>query len=295
MSEQRFTLALPADYPLAGVLAFHGRDTTGLAERVAATTLEKGFVWRGRPAYLQAIFRSGQVDLLFDGEADEDAPPIKARVRHMLGLTQDVAAFETAFGAHPQVGALILRRSGLRIPQSATPFEALSWAITGQQISVAAALSLRRKLILACAQWHVSGLACYPDASAVAALGPEALRACGFSVAKAQALSALAEGVAASRIVLPEPETEGAADALGDGLAGLRGIGPWTRNYTLLRGYAALDASLHGDVAVRRAIGRLSGSASPLTEKAAQDWLLAFSPWRALLAVHLWASVSTGA
>jgi len=30
----------------------------------------------------------------------------------------------------------------LRVPVAATPFEALTWAITGQQISVAAAVSI---------------------------------------------------------------------------------------------------------------------------------------------------------
>ena len=33
------------------------------------------------------------------------------------------------------------------MPGSPTPFEALTWAITGQQITVAVAVSLRRKLI----------------------------------------------------------------------------------------------------------------------------------------------------
>lgn len=297
MSESCFTLELPADYPLASVLAFHARDVAGIAERVSARRLEKGFVWLGEPAVLEIDFLPDRAEVLFAGEAEGagDARGIKARVAHMLGLTQNVAAFEAAFGAHPQVGALISRHPGLRIPQSATPFEALSWAITGQQISVAAALSLRRKLILACGLRKGSGLACYPDPVAVAALGVEALRGCGFSAAKAQTLDALAGGIVSARFVLPEPETAGAADALGEALGALRGVGPWTRNYTLLRAYAAVDASLHGDVAVRRAIARIDSAIAPLTEKTAQIWLAQFAPWRALLAVHLWASVSTTA
>ena len=36
----------------------------------------------------------------------------------------------------------------------------------------------------------------------------------------------------------------------------LKGIGPWTVDYALLRGFARLDGSLHGDAAVRRQLQR---------------------------------------
>jgi DNA-3-methyladenine glycosylase II len=60
----------------------------------------------------------------------------------------------------------------------------------------------------------------------------------------------------------------------------------------LLRGYGWLDGSLHGDAAVRRVIKTLM-AVEQVSEKEAQQWLQAFSPWRALLAAHLWAWQST--
>ena len=85
-------------------------------------------------------------------------------VRRMLGLTQRIEDYEQAYRAHPQLAPLIARQLGLRVPLSATPFEALIWAITGQQISVSAAISMRRKLIVATDLKHSGGLSCYPDA-----------------------------------------------------------------------------------------------------------------------------------
>lgn len=73
----------------------------------------------------------------------------------------------------------------------------------------------------------------------------------------------------------------------------LLGIGPWTLNYTLLRGFGWLDGSLHGDVAVRRGLQLLLESDEKITEAEAQTWLVEFSPWRALVAAHLWAAKST--
>src|SRR3546814_18227053 len=77
---------------------------------------------------------------------------------------------------------------------------------------------------------------------------------------------------------LQAPSIEG----LRERLLAIRGIGPWTVNYTLLRGYGWLDGSLHGDVAVRHGIEALLSTPDKLNDKQAQAWLEEFSPWRAL-------------
>ena len=49
------------------------------------------------------------------------------------------------------------------------------------------------------------------------------------------------------------------APYLRNALLAIKGIGPWTVNYTLLRGYGYADCSLEGDVAIRSALGRVLG------------------------------------
>jgi DNA-3-methyladenine glycosylase II len=56
-----------------------------------------------------------------------------------------------------------------------------------------------------------------------------------------------------------------------------------------MRGYGWLDGSLHGDAAVRRSLQKLLVMTDKPTERQTQDWLADFSPWRALVAAHLWA------
>lgn len=293
-------LALPADFRHADLLDFHRRDTQALAERVAGDTLHKGLFWEGQPACLTVRLGACQatVELAVDGPAAAGAQAeaiLARRVRYLLGLTQPVAAFEAGYRDHPELGPLIARRPGLRVPQAASPFEALSWAVTGQQISVHAALALRRKLVQAAGRPHSGGLWCYPEAPQVAALEEDALRRAGFSQAKARTLLALSHSVMAGDLPLDAWREEVPLDTLGRRLLAMRGIGPWTLNYTLLRGFAWLDGSLHGDVAVRRQLQRLLGVEAAVGEAAAQAWLAQFSPWRALVAAHLWASARDGA
>ncbi len=283
--------SLPEDFRADAVLEFHGRDRSGLAERVAQRSLHKGLVWDGQPACLSIDFDAGRavVELALDGLTQADPQVLPRLVRHMLGLTQPVAAFENAHRAHPQIGPLITRQSGLRVPLSASPFEALSWAITGQQISLGAAIAIRRRLIEAAGARHSSGLACYPDAAAVATLGEAALRQVGFSQAKAQTLTVLSRAVAAGHLPLQAWTTTASPEQIREQLLRIAGIGPWTVDYTLLRGYGWLDGSLHGDVAVRRKLQRLLGHTTRPAADFTRDWLAEFSPWRALLAAHLWA------
>lgn len=284
-------LSLPAGYRQADLLAFHRRDLQAVAERVTEDGLDKGILWHGQPALLAIRFRPGcvQAALDVDGEQPGNSAALQVLVEHMLGLTQPVEQFEQRYREHPQLGVLIATTPGLRVPQSSTPFEALSWAISGQQISLAVAISLRRKLIQLAGRPHSSGLLCYPDAPAVAALDEAQLRQAGFSQAKAQAMLLLSREIVAGNLPLEQWQVDAPAELIGERLLALRGIGPWTVDYALLRGFARLDGSLHGDVAVRRQLQRLLGAPERLEQRYVRDWLAPFAPWRALVAAHLWA------
>lgn len=288
----RSTVELPERFRQNDILAFHQRDSQRIAERIDAATLRKGLMWLGHPACLTIHFsdRFATVELAIDGALAADDESMLARmVRRMLGLTQQVEEFERTYGQHPQLGPLISKNNGLRVPLTATPFEALTWAITGQQISVSAAVSVRRKLIQIAGAQHSSGLWCYPDAGRIAAMTQIDLRQAGLSMSKARTIIVLSECIEQKRLPLDEWADAPPVEEICTQLRQIRGIGPWTINYTLLRGFGWLDGSLHGDVAVRRNMQLLLGRSEKITENEARSWLDEFSPWRALLAAHLWA------
>lgn len=283
-------LSLPASFRPADILAFQARDPQQLAERVEAGGFAKGLIWHGAPACLQLAFQAGHVDV----ELEVDGSPASAGAvaglaRHVLGLDQPVDAFEAAHRHHLQLGPLLSRHAGLRVPQAATPFEALSWAVTGQQISTAAAISIRRRLIACIGVRHSGGLACYPDAAQFAAQDEAQLRSAGLSQSKADTLLRLARLVADGKLPLEAWLSTTPAEEIRERLLAIRGIGPWTVDYALLRGFAHLDGSLHGDAAVRRGLQKLLGRAEKVGEAEAHAWLADFAPWRALAAAHLWA------
>ena len=116
----------------------------------------------------------------------------------------------------------------------------------------------------------------------------DVLRQAGFSRTKAQTLKALSQHVDRGLLPLDAWADAPPPEEIRARLLAFRGVGPWTVSYVLLRGFGWLDGSLHGDVAVRRKLQALLACPEAVTEVAARRWLMEFSPWRALVAAHLW-------
>ncbi len=287
------TLALPEDYRRADVLAFHGRDTLGLSEQVSASAIRKGIVLDGAALVLDIAFtdKAASCRVLADAPLDGALQTrLSTVLASTLGLRIDPAPFLAMAAGDPLLGPLALRQGSLRIVQSATIFEALTWAIIGQQINLPFAISLRRTFIEQAGRRHSSGLWCYPEAVDVARLDAEALTSRKFSRAKAETLLRVAALVADGALVL-DPDA-----AIADSCAALlavKGIGPWTVNYTLLRGYGYADCSLHGDVAIRAALQRLLGEESKPDMARTEAILARYAPQRTMAAAHLWASLAS--
>ena len=288
MSRREHTIPLPADYRQADAFTFHGRDADALAEQVDADAgrIRKGVLLDGVPTVLDITLRADRAACVID--SDGAAADRHDALMNMLGLRIDPAPFEHAVRDDVLFGPIVARQPGLRVIQSATVFEALTWAIIGQQINLPFAIALRRTFVKLAGRAHSSGLWCYPEAADVARLDIEQLTSRKFSGAKAETLLRFARLVADGGLSLAR--TADAAD-VSERLLAVKGIGPWTVNYALLRGWGYADCSLHGDVAVRNAIGRLRGTERP-DLRAAEAFLQAYRPHRTMAAAYLWASLN---
>ena len=293
MSVHRHTIALPAGYRHADAFTFHGRDADALAEQVDANArrIRKGVLLGGVPVMLAITLHADRAVCTVAGVGAAPGDAVHDALVNMLGLRIDPAPFEDAVRDDPLLGLVVARQPGLRVIQSATVFEALTWAIIGQQINLPFAIALRRTFIMQAGRAHSSGLWCYPEAADVARLDLEQLTSRKFSGAKAETLLRFARLVAEGALSLDRADD---AAAVGERLLAVKGIGPWTVNYGLLRGWGYADCSLHGDVAVRNAIGRLRGTERPGLREA-ETFLEAYRPHRTMAAAYLWASLSQDA
>lgn len=292
------TLALPSDYRIADLLAFHGRDTEAAAEQVGPQRIRKGMLADGVAVVLDvSLVRPGAAVCTFDADAALSAAArqrVAAALDNLLGLRIDPAPFAAMAGRDALLAPLVAARPGLRIMQSGSVFEALSWAIIGQQINLPFAIALRRSFIQQAGRRHSSGLWCYPEAADAARLDSDTLTTRKFSRAKAETLVRLARLIDTGALDLALPAS-GDIGAVSAALLAVKGIGPWTVNYALLRGYGYADCSLHGDVAIRAALQKLLGEPAKPEIARTEAFLARYRPQRTMLAAHLWASLQAPA
>ena len=285
------SIPLPPGYRSGDILAFHSRDQEALAERVEPGRIRKGVQVDGVPVLLDVTLRPGEARCTVDADGVL-APGARAQVDdallNILALRIDPAPFLAAVRDDALLGPVAQRQGALRIVQSASVFEALTWAIIGQQINLTFAIALRRTFIAQAGRAHTSGLWCYPEAADVARLSAEDLTTRKFSRSKADTLLRLARLVDSGELDLARGADIGQASAA---LLAVKGIGPWTVNYALLRGYGFADCSLHGDVAIRAALQHLLGEDAKPDMARTEALLARYAPHRTMAAAHLWASL----
>lgn len=289
-----FELRLPARYRARDVLAYHGRDPASPSENVRDGRLLKAVTLPGGPAVLAIELLRGSAVCRLRGHRRERPGPAETATAHamalrLLGLTADVPGFEKLAREDPTLAPLVAARPGLHLPLTATVFDALCWAILGQQINLAFAGSLRRE-ILELAGEPVGGLIAHPTPERVASLDIAALRRRRFSRSKAEYLVDTAAAVAGGTLD-PEASPDQSAPAVERALTRLRGIGTWTARYVMMRGAGFQDAAPVGDVALAAALARRT-RASRRPAMAEVDVLMRpFSPYRSLATFHLWTSL----
>lgn len=279
----RFTLPLPQGLRVADVLRFHGRDSDSVSEQVDGQRLRKAFLCWGRASVLSLNLAERSVEVGLEGASGPTAmAQAHAAALRLLGWHGEPAAFEAA---HP---ALARGREGLRVLLTLDPFEALVWAIIGQQVNLAFAYALRRDLIRRVGLPASGGLIAHPDAAQIAALTLPELQALRFSRPKAEYLLHAAAEVASGRLDLAaHPTATGAARTL----LALRGCGPWTAQYVLMRGLGFRDCVPVGDAGLTLALQRRFQLEVRPDATDTLRLMAPFAPHRSLATFHLWASL----
>jgi DNA-3-methyladenine glycosylase II len=158
-------------------------------------------------------------------------------------------------------------------------FHGLAWIVMGQQLSVASADAIWKRLVERLGPLTPSTVEAAEDAT---------LKSCGLSAPKLRTLRAIAAAIASGSLPFDELG-EMPADAAHAALTAVKGIGPWTADIYLMFSLGHPDAFAAGDLALQEAARlayRLAArpSASELVALA-EKW----RPWRAVAATVLWA------
>lgn len=282
---QRFTLRLPPSYPLGYLRRALGRDHNSATERLEGDVYTTA-IRVGEEAHLLTMTLAPDRISVSLGRETRRLADVHAMVVGLLGLDQDTAAF----GRHAQalgLQRLIAGRPELRISQTHTIYSGLLWTIVGQQINFTFASLLLRRLIEKTGLPLDHHLHAPPTPQAVAALNPEELLSLQYSRQKADYVTSISRLIAEGALDL-ESLPRMSATRAEQTLLAVRGLGPWSVNYLMMRALGFADCLPLGDTGVT------SGLVSLFQLKQRPDaaktirLLAPFSPFRSLATAHLW-------
>jgi AraC family transcriptional regulator of adaptative response / DNA-3-methyladenine glycosylase II len=131
------------------------------------------------------------------------------------------------------------------------------------------------------------GLFTVPRPAHVAGLEDPDLRALGFSRAKCEYLLGIARTLAAGELDL-ESLSEGSATRLEAALGKVRGLGPWSVHYLMMRAWGLADCVPLGDAGLTRALEKLLGLAERPGPEETLELMKPYTPYRSLATFHLW-------
>lgn len=275
---------LPTTIGFLAVRAVPGTETfaDGVYRRSLALPHGHG-VAAVRPELVQ---RGGRTSVRVELALDDwrDLAPAVRRVRRLLDLDADPVAVDDVLGAHPAMRALVERHPGRRVPGSPDPFETAVRAVVGQQVSILGARTVTGRIVAAAGERISPGLAghgithVFPSPEAIAAIDPRLL---AMPTRRRATLAELGSRVALGKVVL---DVGGDRDDVRRSLLDVPGIGPWTADYVIMRGFGDPDVFLPDDLGVKQAMAHIGLPAS-----VSDEW----RPWRSYALHHLWGSLAT--
>ena len=283
------TLSYRAPYDVDALLRFIALRAIPSVEAVEGRTVRRSLraaTVADSAGWLEARFlpQAARVQLRFAPHWAGASGRIVGAVRQWLDLDAAPHTIDAALADLP--GA-----PGLRLPGSLDAFELAVRAILGQQVTVAAARTLARRVVERFGEAVATPWAgidkSFPAPATLAGAPTERIAELGIIRTRANAIIALAQAWPTLAALL---RGHGSPESLIAQLCALPGIGPWTAHYIAMRALGWPDAFPPHDVALLKAMKqRFDTDSQRDVEHRASAW----RPWRAYAVLRLWNSLET--
>lgn len=236
----------------------------------------------------------GELTLRLLGDTESTRQDYKVAVDYVqewFDLKTDLAPFYELAQKDPLLRQVIDKCYGLRILGIHDLYEALCWAILGQQINLTFAYTLKKRLVETYGrsiEWDGYRYWIFPKPEDIAKLKVEDLFKLKISRKKCEYLIDVAKLMSEGKLTkqsLLEAENIEEAEKM---LVSIRGIGPWTANYVLMRCLRFPSAFPIDDVGLHNAIKFLIGSEQKPSKEDIKAYASKWKNWESYATFYLW-------
>ena len=227
---------------------------------------------------------------------DQTLQTVQNTLTWILGGDTPLTKFYATAHEDPVLAPLVKQLYGLKISQTPTVFEAFVQSIFSQQIAtnvarIIGSLLLERYASTMTHNGHT--YYAFPTPASLLPDGIPGLRGIKLSNRKAEYILDVAAAIVDGSLdleglrLLPDEEAT-------KRLLALRGVGPWTAHWLLLRALGRMDSFPAGDLALRRIVSRLYLDGEELSVRQLEEFSERWSPWRSLHTTYLFAALRRG-
>jgi DNA-3-methyladenine glycosylase II len=252
----------------------------------------------GKPIVMRLAQRKPNGPVQAEAFSDEHigaiADDLERAAHHMIGASDDLAGFRAGINKDKRLGGLVDALPGYKAMRGPDLWTMMLSSLVAQQISGAAARSIRNKL--ARAYGHVvrvdgADVPVVPSTERLYDLREEDLRAVGFSQKKAEYARGIAQALLDGTIV-PEELKRMPPDEMIRKLSSLRGVGVWTAECIGIFCIGHPDLIPADDLGIQKAIThlyKLKVDPKPKEVRArGEKW----KGWRSYATTYLWAGLN---
>ncbi|MEN1934253.1 DNA glycosylase [Paenibacillus sp. 102] len=293
--EESITIIVPKEFSFKQNLHYLSRSKNECMFHIENNKIYRVVPLEGEnPLIETSVNDEGNIHVCFLGD---ETPPEKwvratvARyVREWFDLDTDLTPFYDVAKNDVLLSKPIDEYYGLRNMGIPDLFEALCWGILGQQINLTFAYTLKRRFIESFGEhieWNGRKYWIFPTPEVIANLAVEDLAELKMTVRKCEYLIGVAKLMTQgylSKDLFINSDLKNAEKTLTD----IRGIGPWTANYVLMRCLRFPSAFPIDDVGLHNVIKRLTGSENKPTKKEIREYASAWKDWESYATFYLW-------
>lgn len=206
-------------------------------------------------------------------------------------LDRDLKPFYEIAKSDPLLKYPVQEFYGLRVIGVPDLFEALCWGVLGQQINLAFAYTLKRQFVEKFGdsiEWNGKNYWLFPSYEQIAKLTPADLADIKMTLKKSEYIIGISRLMASGELSKEKLLKMENLKEVEKSLIKIRGIGPWTANYVMMRCLRFTSAFPIDDVGLHNAVKHLTGSEKKPTKeellKLSQRW----DNWQAYATFYLW-------
>lgn len=217
-----------------------------------------------------------------------------AYIREWFDLDRNLAPFYNMAQQDAILQQPVKKYYGLRIIGIPDLFEALVWAIIGQQINLTFAYTLKKRFVEHFGEsvtYKGETYWVFPTCEKIASLEVEDVKALQFTVRKAEYIITIAQAMASGELNKEKLLKEQKRTSMKKFLMAIRGVGAWTADYVLMKCFHDPTSFPIADVGLQNALKtQLALDRKPTIDEL-KEFEVQWQGWQAYATFYLWRSL----